>query len=402
MADDGDRASADSYLEPLLWRSEGDDLDFKRDQYGCDRANDDERSELVKDILAMANAWRTDDAFILVGVDERQPPGPGRVVGVSEHLRDSDLQQLLNSRASQPVRFTYEVVPFQGMEVGVVRIPQQTPPVFLTKDFGKLRAKVVYVRRGSATVEADPAEIARMGAHGVMPLAPTLRVEFGDPATLESQGDRLSISSVHVVLPSASEIEQLKKRVRGEWPTFEVPVLQNRQYEEDFAEYLRADAFYQPVLLLVRNPSAGVAEDVRIAFSLPAELLDATEEMPRQPTRDFGGHLNVRPRPWPHLPAIEIERRGDVLSVVFLARKVQPGAMVASPVFALGARRSGEHVIRGQIFSDRAMPTGFELTLTLSAEARDISLRELAKAMRAAETEECTVRQRFGAQLVAV
>ena len=36
---------------------------------------------MVKDILAMANAWKTSDAYVLVGVDEN-PGGRARVVGV--------------------------------------------------------------------------------------------------------------------------------------------------------------------------------------------------------------------------------------------------------------------------------------------------------------------------------
>src|ERR1700676_3696396 len=57
-------------LEGLLYREESETLDFKRDQYPFDRANDDERAELLKDLLAFANAWRTTDAYILVGVEE--------------------------------------------------------------------------------------------------------------------------------------------------------------------------------------------------------------------------------------------------------------------------------------------------------------------------------------------
>jgi hypothetical protein len=43
-------------LESLLYREESETLDFKRDQYPFDRANDDERAELLKDLLG---GWPT-------------------------------------------------------------------------------------------------------------------------------------------------------------------------------------------------------------------------------------------------------------------------------------------------------------------------------------------------------
>jgi hypothetical protein len=45
-------------LESLLHEDESTSLDFKRDQYPFDAATDEQKSELLKDILAFANAWR--------------------------------------------------------------------------------------------------------------------------------------------------------------------------------------------------------------------------------------------------------------------------------------------------------------------------------------------------------
>ena len=46
------------FLEALLNEDENPALDFKREQYPFERAPDDEKSELLKDILAFANACR--------------------------------------------------------------------------------------------------------------------------------------------------------------------------------------------------------------------------------------------------------------------------------------------------------------------------------------------------------
>ena len=51
-------------IEQLLYEAEGPSLDFKRDQYRFEGVSDDEKGELLKGILSMANAWRRSDAYI--------------------------------------------------------------------------------------------------------------------------------------------------------------------------------------------------------------------------------------------------------------------------------------------------------------------------------------------------
>lgn len=57
-------------IDELIYEEESATLDFKSKQYLFDGANDYEKSELLKDILAFANAWRRTDAYILIGIEE--------------------------------------------------------------------------------------------------------------------------------------------------------------------------------------------------------------------------------------------------------------------------------------------------------------------------------------------
>ena len=57
-------------LEQLLFSSESDSLDFKSEQYRFEGAANEEKAELLKDILAFANSWCRSDAYILIGVKE--------------------------------------------------------------------------------------------------------------------------------------------------------------------------------------------------------------------------------------------------------------------------------------------------------------------------------------------
>jgi hypothetical protein len=151
-----------SLLEFLLNEGESTSLDFKRDQYlFYHKATDEEKSELLKDILAFANSWRRNNAYILIGVEEVKGDRP-TVVGITSHLNDSDLQQFVNSKTNRPLVFSYETVSYKAFKIGVICIPLQQRPTFLLKKYGKLDSEKVYVREGSSTKIASLEDITKM------------------------------------------------------------------------------------------------------------------------------------------------------------------------------------------------------------------------------------------------
>jgi len=176
-------------MEELLYQQENEALDFKREQYRYTGASNDDKSELLKDILAFANAWRQSDAYILIGIEENRG-GRGKVCGVSDHLKDNDVQQFVNTKTNRPVNLSYEVFPFESCEIGVITIPKQERPLFVKNDFGKVKKNVVYVRRGSSTADADPDEVGRMVAASVAARRqePALEVQFADSKNRKELG----------------------------------------------------------------------------------------------------------------------------------------------------------------------------------------------------------------------
>ena len=124
-------------LERLLYEEEGPALDFKREQYPFEGADNNSRGELLKDILAFANAWRRTTAYVLIGVDEVKG-GRGKIVGVETHLDDAQLHQFINSKTQRPVDFLYYPFHTEGVEIGVIEIPMQVRPIYITRPFGKL------------------------------------------------------------------------------------------------------------------------------------------------------------------------------------------------------------------------------------------------------------------------
>jgi predicted HTH transcriptional regulator len=57
-------------FERLLYDEEGTTIDFRKEQYRFVKATDEEKSELLKDILGFANAFRRSATYILIGVEE--------------------------------------------------------------------------------------------------------------------------------------------------------------------------------------------------------------------------------------------------------------------------------------------------------------------------------------------
>lgn len=144
----------DPFITNLLYEEEGTGLDFKSEQYRFIGALDDDKSELLKDILAFANAFRRSEAYILVGVAEK-PGGKVTVVGVADHLKDADLQQFVNAKTNAPVEFSYAPLQLEGKSIGVIRIPLQERPRYLTNVMESLR-RTPYISVAAARPQLQP------------------------------------------------------------------------------------------------------------------------------------------------------------------------------------------------------------------------------------------------------
>ena len=152
-----------SLIKELIEKDESDILDFKRDQYHFTKASNEEKSELLKDIIACSNALKPGEkAYIIVGVQEVKG-GKNIVRGTDVHFDDANLQQFVNYKTNRKVDFSYQVHLFESKKIDVICISPPKFPIYINKDFGKLREKVIYYRSGSSTRRTtEPDEIARM------------------------------------------------------------------------------------------------------------------------------------------------------------------------------------------------------------------------------------------------
>lgn len=153
-------------IQHLCIEGESNHLDYKRDQYPFFGMSDPEKVELLKDILAMANAFRSQNAYILIGV-EQQIDGTGKIIGITKEqfIDDANLQQFVNGKTNRPIEFqSYSVEIDDTKIIQVIEIPvQRERPYYSRKQFGSIKSEEVKLRIGSSTRTAIPDEIAHMG-----------------------------------------------------------------------------------------------------------------------------------------------------------------------------------------------------------------------------------------------
>jgi hypothetical protein len=367
----------ESLFEQLLYEEEGQSLDFKRDQYPFSGASDEQKSELLKDILAFANAWKRGSAFILIGVDEikgqRSHP-----VGVSNHLDDASLQQFVNSKTNQPVDFHYQAFNYQGLQIGVIEVPVQRRPVYLTKPFGRLAKSVVYVRRSSSTAEADPVEIARMGAaDSLQPIhsEPLLKLEMADLTTRQRLGLSLNLDSLHLFPRVNPRVLKPRQDPFG----FHINVGANPSYYEEFVEYLAQTTLLNPIGFVIENQSGVTAAEVEAQIRIPAvQGLHLQDHEPPKPSKSLYssafpglGHVLAR------TPQPKVSRYHDHFEVTIPFGRILPKSTVWSDGYVyVGAESPVVVEAIVTLFAENlSSPLEYRLELTINGNTKPMDAK---------------------------
>ena len=377
----------DQLIEELLNEDESSSLDFKRDQYPFDKATDDEKSEIIKDIIAFANAWRRYDAYILIGVDEVKG-GRSLVVGVQNHLNESNLQQLVNFKTQIPVHFSYQAYEFEGVQIGIITIPVQERPIYLKNNYGKLKKEIVYIRRGSSTVEAKPDEVARMGiaAAQVEKKIPILNLSFGDISTRKEFGSKLTLKSLLLSPPLDVDIIKPETKVYSLGiDLHSIDPFLNKKYHEELIEYVFLKNIFNKIGFIIENMSSEVASGVQIKAIIPFQqgmkVLDE-DNAPRRPHQKIFSNIssisgiqrNLLQQPHP-----SIDDYSDYSELNINFGDVLPGSKTwtTAPIY-IGAGISQEINLDAFIYArNLPEPIRMPLTIQIETETRPMELADV-------------------------
>jgi len=319
----------------LLNMTESETFDFKSIQYKFYGATDEEKAELLKDIIAFANAWKTGDAFVVIGVSEKN----GRkdaVLGVANPLNDNDIQQFANSKTNRHVRFLVYSDKAEGKDINVIQISQdQHRPIFLSKAFGKLKPNEVYVRSGSSTAIASPDQIAEMAKadQQVSIMQANLDFEWVDSTEHRRLGKDVTIKCVKLINPPPEPPKPMRPSIKSDAPPSNptylefikrsihansTPItptvsLNDGPSAEEVIEYAKALASFAPLRIWLKNLGLRNAASVKVRIHIPREsgvrVIDEGD-FPKEPKGrllsligwrtpiSFGTHVNESPDGW--------------------------------------------------------------------------------------------------------
>jgi hypothetical protein len=377
-------------LAPLLYRGESESLDFKRYQYPFVNGDERQKSELLKDLLAMANSWRSETAFILIGVDASRPSP--QVIGLTDHIDDASLQQFVHGKTQRPLKFSYYPAQLQGKAVGVIEIPVQPRPIHLRQDFGKLRANTVYMRRGSSTGEATPDEIAQMGLANSTLRGGDLVVRFAEPDSRKTAGSAFTFESTVIQVDGGGEIPDFEEPQAEEIYAGLTTKRPNPDFYRELVRLAKQMHLLKPAALTVENTGSVAAKEIRVEFTLSDpdrnwEFCEARDYKTRWPEEYYDRLMPVmRNIDFPVVsrrgdPGYDFEYIGDAWHLNFDFGYLQPSRILWPAMnFYIGARQSATLRLEGRIMADglpAAAPCSLELRVKVAR--IDTTLEDLIK-----------------------
>lgn len=134
---------AESLIEK---KKEGEYWDFKEKWH-------DDKGELVKDIICFANTVHNMDCYLIIGVSDSY-----QIVGVTDNRRNQadiiDLLSNLQFAGDNIPRISVETITIEEKTVDVLIVYNTyKTPVFLKKQYGKMRPGCIYTRNGDKNTQ---------------------------------------------------------------------------------------------------------------------------------------------------------------------------------------------------------------------------------------------------------
>lgn len=335
-------------IEDLLFEEESSTLDFKQEQYLFIKVNDEQKGELLKDILAFANAWRREDAYILIGVQEVKGD-KNIVLGIGNDIDDSMLQQFVNSKTQKPLVFEYKYETVEGKNIGIIRIPVNERPFYLKNDFGKLKKNIVYIRRGSSTTEATPDEIIKMGMSAFEEKKlPSLKLFFANKMERKKLASEINVISNILELPNKEEIPDYKSNINS---------FTNINYYRELSSYSFINTMLSPISFCIENLSENLANDIKIEISIDGNIHCLLEdELPKKPLTENIGYLNHQDIKLRLNQDINIELINDKWHVDVTFKKVQGKQILfTKDLFYFIILEEGQIVLNYKIYADELL-----------------------------------------------
>ena len=369
-------------IEELLNQEEGPALDFKHSQYQFKRSSspektEDRRSELVKDILAFANAKRSTPGYILIGVKEVKG-SRSKIVGISEHLVDNDLHDFMSRRTQRPIEFSYTPYLIDGAKIGVIEIPAQDGIFFLTNSYGSLHQNLVYIRDGSSTRIADPYEIAEM----LTPNTPSFELNLIDKYSRGMSSPSCKVQSL--MLDPLLPADEIQTEGPPGHNFLSLPSLENynSNYAVELIIYTFHQCFCQPLRLRIHNTSDVTGKKIRFETSIMKGqnilVMSSLPELPREYSNPL---LHSRIPKIYHRDdiTIELSENDESWEIIVEFENVRPGEKVLTDdELWIGSAITQNFTVNGKILGENIPnPIPCPLLIEFQTQKRPMTLQDV-------------------------
>jgi hypothetical protein len=303
-----------SELESIIkYEREGTKLDFKREQYRKEKYKD-----LIKDIMAMANATREGKRYIITGVKDL-PSGDKEYFPIpkEDFVDQATYQQVLRENVEPSIDFTYYPVEVDGNWVGVFKIDNcNNPPYMMKKDFNGLSKGDCFVRKGSQQEKMTRRDLDEILAfrskfqfHG--------KIAVGFNRFLDKKLKVIAVKDF--VFPSDRAKKKIEKilddrklndkmgiKGLGQFALTNSLLGRNPSYEERSTEtllenlekiketyrdhdwYHVGEELSEKINLVLKNEGDKYLEDVSIEIKFPSDGIMVMEEIQKKPTSGSG------------------------------------------------------------------------------------------------------------------
>jgi|AntRauTorcE11897_2_1112592.scaffolds.fasta_scaffold03719_6 uncharacterized protein YccT (UPF0319 family) len=131
----------------IAYENEHTYLDFKAIQYTKEKHED-----LLKDLIAIANAAGNQDRHIILGVNYKNN-GERDIVGIKDEdfIDSAQYQQLAYENIEPKINFDYFAYNFKGDTIGILKISDcNDKPYMMKKDYNGLNKGNAFIRRGDS------------------------------------------------------------------------------------------------------------------------------------------------------------------------------------------------------------------------------------------------------------
>lgn len=284
------------------------------------------------------------------------------------------MRLLHNSEIQRPINFTYKTILIDGVKIGVIRVPIQSRPYYLERDYGKLKKHVVYIRRGSSTDEASPEEVYSMGRSEVSDTkeVPDLSFEFASLEKRMSIGTEKSIEAILLTIPPIKTIPDYIEE--GPLSIHMKPFGHtNYGYYRDLVKYYYVLKKSEKLSFSLKNNSNITVSDIRVELVIEKQdakfIFFGHDDFPKFPKSHYDPIANIRPLSEQIArdakPSIKIQDLGDEYRIEVPFEKAQPRQIVFCDEFIfVAANDSYEIYPKVTIYADN-IPIPLETSLII-------------------------------------